>query len=73
MEPAPLATTAEAVAAATVKALRAGRRIVWVPPALRPLMAVARHLPAAPVEAGAPLTIGVLGVIGVPRGGQGDA
>ena len=47
MAPAPLATTPEAVAAATVKALRAGRRIVWVPPALRPLMAVARHLPAA--------------------------
>ena len=28
-------------------ALRAGRRIVWVPAALRPLMAVARHVPAA--------------------------
>ncbi len=47
MEPAPLATTPEAVAAATVKALRAGRRIVWVPPALRPLMAIARHVPSA--------------------------
>jgi decaprenylphospho-beta-D-erythro-pentofuranosid-2-ulose 2-reductase len=47
MKPAPLATTPEAVAAATVKALRAGRRIVWVPPALRPLMAIARHVPAA--------------------------
>lgn len=45
MEPAPLATTPEAVAAATVKALRAGRRIVWVPPAMRPLMAIARHVP----------------------------
>jgi decaprenylphospho-beta-D-erythro-pentofuranosid-2-ulose 2-reductase len=43
----PLATTPEAVAAATVAALRAGRRIVWVPAALRPVMAVARHLPAA--------------------------
>jgi decaprenylphospho-beta-D-erythro-pentofuranosid-2-ulose 2-reductase len=47
MDPMPLATTPEAVAAATVAALRAGRRIVWVPAALRPLMAVARHLPAA--------------------------
>ncbi len=42
----PLSTSPEAVAAATVKALRAGRRIVWVPPAVRPLMMVARHLPA---------------------------
>ncbi len=47
MAPAPQATTPEAVAAATVKALRAGRRIVWVPPTLRPLMAIARHLPAS--------------------------
>jgi len=47
MEAMPLATTPEAVAAATVAALRAGRRIVWVPAALRPVMAVARHLPAA--------------------------
>ncbi|MDF2731416.1 MAG: short-chain dehydrogenase/reductase [Desertimonas sp.] len=47
MPPAPQATTPEAVAAATVKALRAGRRIVWVPPTLRPLMAIARHLPAS--------------------------
>jgi decaprenylphospho-beta-D-erythro-pentofuranosid-2-ulose 2-reductase len=47
MDPAPLPTTAEAVATATVKALRAGKRIVWVPPVLRPLMAIARHLPAA--------------------------
>jgi decaprenylphospho-beta-D-erythro-pentofuranosid-2-ulose 2-reductase len=45
-EPKPLATTPEAVATATVKALRAGRRVVWVPAALRPLMAIARHLPA---------------------------
>jgi decaprenylphospho-beta-D-erythro-pentofuranosid-2-ulose 2-reductase len=45
-EPKPLATTPEAVAMATVKALRAGKRIVWVPTALRPLMAIARHLPA---------------------------
>jgi decaprenylphospho-beta-D-erythro-pentofuranosid-2-ulose 2-reductase len=45
-EPKPLATTPEAVAKATVKALRSGRRVVWVPAALRPLMAIARHLPA---------------------------
>ena len=45
-EPKPLATTPEAVAMATVKALRAGKRVVWVPAALRPLMAIARHLPA---------------------------
>ena len=47
MDPAPLATTPEAVAVATAKALRSGRRIVWVPAALRPLMFVARHLPAS--------------------------
>jgi decaprenylphospho-beta-D-erythro-pentofuranosid-2-ulose 2-reductase len=47
MEAMPLATTPEAVAAATVAALRGGRRIVWVPAALRLVMAVARHLPAA--------------------------
>jgi decaprenylphospho-beta-D-erythro-pentofuranosid-2-ulose 2-reductase len=47
MTPAPLATTPAAVAAATVQALRGGKRIVWVPPALRPLMAVARHVPAS--------------------------
>jgi decaprenylphospho-beta-D-erythro-pentofuranosid-2-ulose 2-reductase len=46
LKPAPFATTPDAVAAATVEALRAGRRIVWVPPVLRPLMAIARHAPA---------------------------
>lgn len=46
IDAAPLATTAEAVAAATVAALGAGRRIVWVPPALRPLFAVLGILPA---------------------------
>jgi decaprenylphospho-beta-D-erythro-pentofuranosid-2-ulose 2-reductase len=48
MDAMPLATTVDEVAAATVRALRAGRRIVWVPAALRPLMAIARHVPAAP-------------------------
>jgi decaprenylphospho-beta-D-erythro-pentofuranosid-2-ulose 2-reductase len=47
MAPAPLATTPAAVGAATVHALRRGKRIVWVPPALRPVMAVARHVPAS--------------------------
>ncbi len=45
--PAPLSTTAEAVAAATVKALAAGREIIWVPPPLRFVFAVFRHLPRA--------------------------
>ncbi len=42
---APLATTPDAVAAATVHALRRGRRTVWVPGTLRPLFATFRHLP----------------------------
>jgi decaprenylphospho-beta-D-erythro-pentofuranosid-2-ulose 2-reductase len=42
---APFATTPAAVAEATVKALRAGRRTVWVPPILRPVFSVFRHLP----------------------------
>ncbi len=43
--PPPLSTTPEAVASATVAALRDGRGIVWVPGSLRFVMAVARHLP----------------------------
>jgi decaprenylphospho-beta-D-erythro-pentofuranosid-2-ulose 2-reductase len=42
---APLSTTAEAVAAATVKALAAGRELIWVPAQLRLVFAVFRHLP----------------------------
>ena len=42
---APLATTPEKVAEATVKALRSKRRIVWVPGTLRVLFSVLRHLP----------------------------
>jgi decaprenylphospho-beta-D-erythro-pentofuranosid-2-ulose 2-reductase len=42
---APFATTPAAVAAATVKALRSGRRTVWVPALLRPVFIVFRHLP----------------------------
>jgi decaprenylphospho-beta-D-erythro-pentofuranosid-2-ulose 2-reductase len=45
MPAAPLSTTAEAVADATVKALAAGRNVVWVPGALRIVFAVFRHLP----------------------------
>ena len=46
LEAAPFATTPDAVAEATVKALRSGRRVVWVPAALRGVFAVLRHLPA---------------------------
>jgi len=42
---APFASTPTAVAEATVKALRAGRRTVWVPGILRVVFAVFRHLP----------------------------
>lgn len=45
LKPTPLATTPEAVAKATVAALRKGRRTVWVPGALRPMFAAFRHLP----------------------------
>ena len=42
---APLSTTPEVVADATVKALRSGRRTVWAPGALRWVFVVFRHLP----------------------------
>jgi decaprenylphospho-beta-D-erythro-pentofuranosid-2-ulose 2-reductase len=45
LKPAPLATSAEAVAEASVGALGHGSRTVWVPRSLRPLFAVLRHLP----------------------------
>jgi decaprenylphospho-beta-D-erythro-pentofuranosid-2-ulose 2-reductase len=45
IHPAPMATTAAAVAAATVKGLRSGQQVVWVPPALRLVFTVFRHLP----------------------------
>jgi decaprenylphospho-beta-D-erythro-pentofuranosid-2-ulose 2-reductase len=44
-EPAPLATTPEAVADAVAGALASGREIVWVPGTFRYLMAAFRHLP----------------------------
>lgn len=46
LKPAPFATTPEAVASATVAALRSGRRTVWVPGVLRAVFSVFRHLPA---------------------------
>ena len=45
LKPAPLAATADAVAAAILDGLAAGRTIVWVPRTLRPVMSVLRHLP----------------------------
>jgi NAD(P)-dependent dehydrogenase (short-subunit alcohol dehydrogenase family) len=45
MDPAPLSSTPAQVAAATVRALAAGRRSVWVPGALRPLFFGLRLLP----------------------------
>ena len=44
-QPAPFATTAEQVAAATIRGLERGDDIVWVPGILRLLMIVVRHLP----------------------------
>jgi decaprenylphospho-beta-D-erythro-pentofuranosid-2-ulose 2-reductase len=41
----PLATTPDAVANATVRALRAGKEVLWVPGTLRWVMTVVRHLP----------------------------
>jgi decaprenylphospho-beta-D-erythro-pentofuranosid-2-ulose 2-reductase len=42
---APLSTTPEAVARATVRALDGSAHTIWVPGTLRPLFAVLRHLP----------------------------
>lgn len=47
MKPAPLSTTPEAVAAAIGRGLERGSEVVWVPPPLRWVMAVLRHLPRA--------------------------
>jgi decaprenylphospho-beta-D-erythro-pentofuranosid-2-ulose 2-reductase len=43
----PFATTAEEVAAATIRGLERGDDIVWAPGILRWVMVVARHLPRA--------------------------
>ena len=45
MEPAPLSTTAEAVAEAVVRALPGAATVVWVPGALRVVMSLLRHVP----------------------------
>jgi decaprenylphospho-beta-D-erythro-pentofuranosid-2-ulose 2-reductase len=45
VKPPPFSTTPEAVAEATSSALAAGKRLIYVPARLRPVMAVARHLP----------------------------
>jgi decaprenylphospho-beta-D-erythro-pentofuranosid-2-ulose 2-reductase len=45
MEPAPLSTTPEAVAAAIVHGLERGTETVWVPGPLRYVMSVLRHVP----------------------------
>jgi NAD(P)-dependent dehydrogenase (short-subunit alcohol dehydrogenase family) len=47
MSPAPFASTPDQVADATVKALRGGKDVVWVPGILRPVFAVMRVLPRA--------------------------
>jgi len=47
MSPAPLSSTPGQVAEATAQALRRGKRVVWVPWALRPVFAVMRVLPQA--------------------------
>jgi decaprenylphospho-beta-D-erythro-pentofuranosid-2-ulose 2-reductase len=47
MEPAPLATTPEAVGDAIAEALASGKEIVWVPSTLRWVMTALRHLPRA--------------------------
>jgi len=44
-DPAPLATTPDAVAAAIVRGLERGATTVWVPPAMRYVMSALRHLP----------------------------
>jgi decaprenylphospho-beta-D-erythro-pentofuranosid-2-ulose 2-reductase len=45
MSDAPMTTSPEAVATAVTNALARNREIVWVPPPLRLVMAVVRHLP----------------------------
>jgi len=45
LEAAPLATTPEQVAEATIEGLAKGSHTVWVPPTLRYVMAVLRHVP----------------------------
>jgi decaprenylphospho-beta-D-erythro-pentofuranosid-2-ulose 2-reductase len=46
-QPAPFASTPDAVAEVTVAGLRSGRRTVWAPGTLRYVFMVLRHLPGA--------------------------
>jgi decaprenylphospho-beta-D-erythro-pentofuranosid-2-ulose 2-reductase len=45
LEPAPLATTSDAVADAILHGIERGSEIIWVPPALRAVMSGLRHVP----------------------------
>jgi decaprenylphospho-beta-D-erythro-pentofuranosid-2-ulose 2-reductase len=45
LKPAPFATTPQAVAEATVKGLAGRAHTVWVPPVIRHVFAILRHLP----------------------------
>ena len=47
MDPAPMSSTPAQVADATVRALRRGKRAVWVPWGIRPLIFVTRFVPQA--------------------------
>jgi decaprenylphospho-beta-D-erythro-pentofuranosid-2-ulose 2-reductase len=47
LDPAPLATTPDAVADAIVRGVERGREVIWVPPALRYVMSGLRHVPRA--------------------------
>jgi decaprenylphospho-beta-D-erythro-pentofuranosid-2-ulose 2-reductase len=47
LAPAPMATTPEAVAEATVRALDSKAHTIWVPGRLRVVFALLRHLPRA--------------------------
>lgn len=47
LQPAPMATTPEAVAEVVERGLQSGARVVWAPPPMRWVMTVLRHLPHA--------------------------
>ena len=47
LKAAPLSVTADAVADAVVRGIARGSDVVWVPPAMRSVMFVLRHLPVA--------------------------
>jgi decaprenylphospho-beta-D-erythro-pentofuranosid-2-ulose 2-reductase len=47
LDPAPLATTPEAVADAILRGIARGSEVIWVPPALRYVMSGLRHVPRA--------------------------